>query len=128
MTLFLITSLLYNSFLYSSDSMKLYSAFLYSYLSVFFNIHSSIYVELFFFLCFCMTQTLHSYIIPLPISLIFHSIVPQFFDRYSELQLKCKQARDQDKDLRTKVLLGTNDLTLKVKKVGEARYQTKYNS
>ena len=56
---------------------------------------------------------------------ISNFIAPQFFERYSQLQLLCKQARDQDKSLRTKVLLGSDNIILKTKKLGESRYQTR---
>ena len=38
------------------------------------------------------------------------------------LSLYCKQARDNDSELRTKILLGYNDLILQTKKAGETKY------
>ena len=38
------------------------------------------------------------------------------------LSLYCKQARDNDAELRTKILLGSNDLILQTKKASETKY------
>merc|ERR1712240_757804 len=45
-------------------------------------------------------------------------------NRYHTLQAQCKTARDNDDQLRTKIIYGTNDLILQEKKVGEPRYST----
>ena len=54
---------------------------------------------------------------------ITNYIAPQFYERYSSLQMKCKEERKQNKQLRTKVMLGEKDLVLKTKLVGEAGYK-----
>ena len=47
------------------------------------------------------------------------------FERYDTLQLLCKQQRDADNTLRTKIMLGEEDLILLTKKVGEPSYSRK---
>lgn len=42
-------------------------------------------------------------------------IPPQIFERYKSLQYNCKLQRDSNKELKTKVLLGRDDLVLRVK-------------
>lgn len=54
---------------------------------------------------------------------ISNYIAPHFFARYNQLQLQCKEAREKDKDLRTKITLGISDLILSTKKVNEPSYK-----
>ena len=55
---------------------------------------------------------------------ISNYVAPHFYNRYHTLQAQCKIARDNDDQLRTKIIYGTNDLILQEKKVGEQRYST----
>merc|ERR1712082_278085 len=55
---------------------------------------------------------------------ISNYVPPHFYDRYHTLQSHCKTARENDDQLRTKIIYGTNDLILQEKKVGELRYST----
>ena len=55
---------------------------------------------------------------------ISNYVAPHFYNRYHTLQAQCKTARDNDDQLRTKIIYGTNDLILQEKKVGEQRYST----
>ena len=61
---------------------------------------------------------------------ITNFVAPQFFERFSALQLKTKIAREQDDDLRTRVQLSFDDLILLEKHIGERGYSkqpiTKY--
>ena len=53
---------------------------------------------------------------------ISNYVPPHFYDRYHTLQSYCKTARENDDQLRTKIIYGTSDLILQEKKVGELRY------
>ena len=55
---------------------------------------------------------------------ISNYVPPHFYDRYHTLQSHCKTARENDDQLRTKIIYGTSDLILQEKKVGELRYST----
>ena len=55
---------------------------------------------------------------------ISNYVPPHFYDRYHTLQSHCKIARENDDQLRTKIIYGTSDLILQEKKVGELRYTT----
>jgi len=54
-------------------------------------------------------------------------IPPQIFERFRSLQYNCKLQRDTNKDLKTKVLLGINDLVLRVKLKTETYWTTIFN-
>ena len=51
-------------------------------------------------------------------------MAPHFYNRYNTLQAYCKTARENDDQLRTKILYGKTDLILQEKDVGEAHYTT----
>ena len=51
-------------------------------------------------------------------------MAPHFYNRYHTLQSFCKVARENDDQLRTKILYGKTDLILQEKKIGEAHYTT----
>merc|ERR1711867_242566 len=55
---------------------------------------------------------------------ISNYVPPHCFNRYHTLQAHCKNAREMDDQLRTKIIYGTSDLILQEKKVGELRYNT----
>ena len=55
---------------------------------------------------------------------ISNYVPPHFFNRYDTLQKYCKQARENNVDLRTKIIFGSDDLILQEKKVGEKFYNT----
>ena len=55
---------------------------------------------------------------------ISNYVPPHFYDRYHTLQSYCKTARENDDQLRTKIIYGKSDLILQEKKVGELRYST----
>ena len=42
-------------------------------------------------------------------------VAPQFYNRYNALQAHCKVARENNDQLRTKILYGKEDLVLQVK-------------
>merc|ERR1711895_372791 len=54
-------------------------------------------------------------------------IPPQIFERFRSLQYNCKLQRDTNKELKTKVLLGINDLVLRVKLKTETYWTTIFN-
>ena len=49
---------------------------------------------------------------------------PHFYNIYNTLQAYCKTARENDDQLRTKIIYGKHDLILQEKKVGEKHYTT----
>ena len=54
--------------------------------------------------------------------MVTNYVASQLFDHYNTLQLLCKQECDADTTIRTKVLLGEEDLVLLTKKVGKTSY------
>ena len=55
---------------------------------------------------------------------ISNYVAPHFYSRYNTLQTYCKTARENDDQLRTKIIYGKHDLILQEKKVGEKHYTT----
>ena len=55
---------------------------------------------------------------------ISNYVAPYFYNRYNTLQAHCKQARDNNDQLRTKIIYGTTDIILQEKHLGEAHYTT----
>ena len=51
-------------------------------------------------------------------------VAPQFYNRYNALQAHCKVARENNDQLRTKILYGKEDLVLQEKQQGEKYYTT----
>ena len=51
-------------------------------------------------------------------------VAPHFYNRYNTLQAYCKTARENNDQLRTKIIYGKQDLVLQEKKVGEKHYTT----
>ena len=54
-------------------------------------------------------------------------IPPQIFERYRSLQYYCKVQRDMNPELKTKVLLGSDDLILRTKLKSEYYWKTNFN-
>ena len=54
---------------------------------------------------------------------LFKFIPSWCYERNRELEILCRMERDKDKDLRTKVLLGKDDLILGIKRKGENFYK-----
>merc|ERR1712240_760904 len=54
-------------------------------------------------------------------------ILPQIFESYRSLQYNCKVQRDINSELKTKVILGTDDLVLRTKQKSEYYWNTVHN-
>ena len=55
---------------------------------------------------------------------ISNYVAPHFYNRYNTLQAHCKKARDNNDQLRTKIIYGKTDIILQEKHLGEAHYTT----
>ena len=66
----------------------------------------------------------HTAVVKNPNLKISNYVAPHFYSRYNTLQTYCKTARENDDQLRTKIIYGKHDLILQEKKVGEKHYTT----